>query len=101
MTIWLPAILAITVVAALTTAEAGSGSCPPESSRNCLKSPAVINFNSVPEISKQIVSEEKPAQRAQKLTIDPSAPTPYTGPMVGTNPRPGRTPTVGYYWSFE
>ena len=101
MTFCLPATLAITVVAALATAQAGAGSCAPEGSRNCFKSPAVINFNSVPEISKQIVSEEKPAQSPQKLTTDPPAPTPYTGPIVGTNPRPGRTPTVGYYWSFE
>ena len=66
MTNRLPATLGFAVVATLTVSQALAGSCPPEGSRNCLKSPAVINFSSVPEISKQIVSEEKPGRGAKK-----------------------------------
>jgi hypothetical protein len=79
-----------------------AGPCPRDKSRNCFDVPATINFSSVPEISNKIVSEEKIQQKPLKNPAqDPATSTPYTGPMIGTNPRPGRTPTVGYYWSLE
>lgn len=86
--------------AMLGAAGANAGPCPGNKSQNCLAVPATINFNSVPEISDRIVSEEKIQPGPQK---DPTgdASKPYTGPMIGTNPRPGRSPTVGYYWSLE
>ncbi len=91
-------IFALSAVWAATDAHAGP--CARDKPRNCSDAPATINFSSVPEISSQIVSQEKiqlgplknPAEDASK---------PYTGPMIGTNPRPGKTPTVGYYWSLE
>jgi hypothetical protein len=93
-------LLALTAVLAATAGQAGP--CARDSSRNCLNVPATINFSSVPEISNQIVGQEK---LKENLQITPSkdepGTTPYTGPMIGTNPRPGRTPTVGYYWSLE
>jgi hypothetical protein len=79
-----------------------AGPCPRDKSRNCFDVPATINFSSVPEISNKIVSEEKIQQKPLKNPAqDPATSTPYTGPMIGINPRPGRTPTVGYYWSLE
>jgi len=91
-------IFALSVL--LGTTDAHTGPCPRNKSQNCLEIPATINFNSVPEISNRIVSEEKiQAGPLKDPTEDPSKP--YTGPMIGTNPRPGRTPTVGYYWSLE
>src|SRR5262249_38507999 len=83
---------------AVTPADAGP--CARDKSRDCFDIPATINSSSVPEISKKIVSEEKIQQKPLK-NPDPATSTPYTGPMIGTNPRPGRTPTVGYYWSLE
>ena len=81
-----------------TAAEAGS--CAHDKSRNCLDVPATVNFSSVPEISNQIVNQEKIQPGPVKNPAE-DASKPYTGPMIGTNPRPGRTPTVGYYWSLE
>jgi hypothetical protein len=77
-----------------------AGSCAHDKSRNCLDVPATVNFSSVPEISNQIVSQEKIQPGPLKNPTE-DASKPYTGPMIGTNPRPGRTPTVGYYWSLE
>jgi hypothetical protein len=60
----------------------------------------VLNFSSVPTISEQIVTEEHANLRQQKLTIDPPAAAPYTGPTFGTS-LGRRAPTVGYQWSLE
>ena len=80
----------------------GAGPCARDKSRDCFDVPATINFSSVPEISKKIVGEEKIQHEPLKNPAqDPAASTPYTGPMIGTSPRPGRTPTVGYYWSLD
>jgi hypothetical protein len=80
---------------------ADAGPCARNSSSNCLNLPATINFNSVPEISNKIVDEEKIKQAPLKNPAEGSSKTPYTGPIIGTSPRPGRTPTVGYYWSLD
>jgi hypothetical protein len=91
-------IFALSVLLGATDAHAGP--CPRNKSQNCLEVPAIINFNSVPDISNRIVREENIQAGPQKNpTEDPSKP--YTGPMIGTSPRPGRTPTVGYHWSLE
>ena len=93
-------LLALTAVGAATAVQGGP--CARDNSRNCFNVPATLNFNSVPEISNQIVGEEKPKQNLQITpSKDEPGATPYTGPMISTNPRPGRTPTVGYYWSLE
>jgi hypothetical protein len=86
--------------ALLGVTDAKAGPCPGNKSQNCFEVPATINFNSVPEISDRIVNEEKIQPGPQKDPTD-GASKPYTGPMIGTNPRPGRSPTVGYYWSLE
>jgi len=102
MKVCVPASFAFALAAISAATAVDAGPCARDHSRNCFDLPATINFNSVPEISNQIVSEEKIKQTPVKNPAqDPSISTPYTGPMIGTNPRPGRTPTVGYYWSLE
>src|ERR1700740_2903044 len=98
MKIWVATALTFGLSAIWVAAAADAGPCARDSSRNCLNLPATINFNSVPEISNNIVNEEKIEWQPLK-NPDTSTSTPYTGPMIGTNPRPGRTPTAGYYWS--
>ena len=101
MKFWVPLVLfGLSGVWPATPVDAGS--CARDKSRDCFDVPATINFSSVPEISKNIVREENIQQKPLKNPAqDPAASTPYTGPMIGINPRPGRTPTVGYYWSLE
>jgi len=102
MKVWVPTapVLVFTAVCAATAVDAGP--CARDKSHNCLELPATINFSSVPEISDRIVGEEKIKQAPLKNPAEGSSTsTPYTGPMIGTSPRPGRTPTVGYYWSLE
>jgi hypothetical protein len=90
--------IALSAIWAVTAADAGP--CARDKSRNCLDVPATVNFSSVPEISDQIVSQEK-IQPGPLKNPNEDTSKPYTGPMIGTNPRPGKTPTVGYYWSLE
>jgi hypothetical protein len=100
MSAWIPTALAIAITAVTSATAASGGPCSRENSRNCLNFPAVLNFSSVPTISEQIVTEEHTNPRQQKLTIDPPAAAPYTGPTFGTS-LGRRAPTVGYQWSLE
>jgi hypothetical protein len=100
MSAWTATTLVVAITAVTAAATASAGPCPRESSRNCLNFPEVINFNSVPAISQQIVAEEHTDQKPQKLTIDPLTPAPYTGPTFGTS-LGKRAPTIGYQWSLE
>jgi len=100
MSAWIPTALAIAITAVTSATAAGGGPCSRENSRNCLNFPAVLNFSSVPTISEQIVTEEHTDPKQQKLTIDPPAAAPYTGPNFGTS-LGRRAPTVGYQWSLE
>jgi hypothetical protein len=104
MSAWIPATLVIAIAAVMTATTADAGSCSQGNSRNCLNFPATLNFSSVPTISEQIVTEEHPVQTQlqtqQKLTTDPPASAPYTGPTFGTS-LGRRAPTVGYQWSLE
>ena len=101
MKVWVPTALVFGLSAVWVATAVEAGPCARDKSSNCFDLPATINFSSVPEISNRIVSEEKINQAPLKNPADGSTSTPYTGPMIGTNPRPGRTPTVGYYWSLE
>jgi hypothetical protein len=100
MSAWIPTALAIAITAVTSATAAAAGPCSRENSRNCLNFPAVLNFSSVPTISEQIVTEEHANPRQPKLTIDPPAAAPYTGPTFGTS-LGRRAPTVGYQWSLE
>lgn len=101
MSAWIATALAVATVAVSPITRVNAGPCAPGSTRNCFNIPATIDFSSVPEISKQIASQEKIGQKQQAPTFEPPAAAPYTGPIFGASPLPGRTPTVGYSWSLE
>src|SRR5271167_4597410 len=101
MKICVPATFAFALSAVCATTAVDAGPCARDKSRNCLDLPATINFSSVSEISNQIVGEEKIKPSPLKDPAEGSTSAPYTGPIIGTNPRPGRSPTVGYHWSLE
>jgi hypothetical protein len=101
MSAWIAAALAVAVSAISAITGVNAGPCTPGSTRNCFNTPAAIDFSSIPEISKQIVSEEKTGQKQKQPTSEPSAPASYTGPIFGASPRPARTPVIGYSWSLE
>src|SRR5215472_8024087 len=101
MRVRIPTALAFGLSAVWVATAVDAGPCARDQSRTCFDLPATINFSSVPEISNQIVAEEKIKQAPLKNPAEGSTSTPYTGPIIGTSPRPGRTPTVGYYWSLD
>jgi hypothetical protein len=87
----------LSAVALAVTLVSGAGAlaaCPPGQTRNC------VNFDLVPEISKQIVAQE-PAPAGTKFSPRTEPAKPYTGPTVGIAPGVRRAPTVGYRWSLE
>src|SRR3984893_1741230 len=89
--------LSVGCAAAAVKAEA----CSRDTSHSCLTLPATINFSSVPEISKQIVNQEKPQQLQKNPAKTEPVEAPYTGPIIGTSPLRGRIPTVGFSWSLD
>ncbi|HTV44117.1 MAG TPA: hypothetical protein VMF05_02275 [Stellaceae bacterium] len=96
---WLLSVVTVALVAvALAPAEAAH--CAAKGSRKCLDGPAAVNLSSVPDISKQIVSEEPTAAQPVSHTLDAPPITTYTGPIVGVNSMV-HAPTVGYYWSLD
>lgn len=100
MRLWVPTALILAIAAALPLGAADARSCTSKSHRNCLTMPAAINFSSVSDISKQIVSEEPAAAKPTTRTLEAPPITTYTGPTLEVNSM-ARAPTVGYYWSLE
>jgi hypothetical protein len=97
---WIFAAATLAVAASSAAATADAASCGPRTSRKCLDAPSTINFGSVSDISKQIVSEEPGVAKPSTQTLEAPPITTYTGPTVGVNTMV-RAPTVGYYWSLE
>lgn len=85
---------AATIAAIFMTGSAALAECPSGQTRNC------VNFDLVPQISQQIVSEE-PNAAAPKAGPRASADAPYNGPTVGVAPGVRRGPTVGYHWALQ
>jgi len=85
---------AATLAAALVAGTGAFAACPPGQTRNC------VNFDLMPEISKQIVAQE-PAPVGSKFSPRTEPDKPYTGPTVGVAPGGRRAPTVGYRWSLQ
>jgi hypothetical protein len=100
MRLWVVTALSLAITAASAVGGADAGSCVTKKNRNCLNLPATVNFSSVPDISKQIVSEEPAAEKPTTRTLEAPPITTYTGPTVGISSM-ARAPTVGYYWSLE
>lgn len=91
-------LLAMCAVSVITAAEGAS--CRAKKNHNCFDSPATVNFSTVPDISKQIVSEEPAAEKPKSSVVEAPPITTYTGPTVGVSSM-AHAPTVGYYWSLE
>jgi hypothetical protein len=100
MTARIPTALVIVITAVITATAVDAGSCSPKKASHCVNTGSGIDLNSVPEITKQIVSEEPAIQTQKKFSIEPPAAAPYTGPIVGVT-LGKQTPTVGYSWSLE
>jgi hypothetical protein len=93
------AIIAMAVAATLSGVGA-KGACAVGSSHRCADTGSPVNLSSVPDIASKIVNEEPISAKQGKLTTEPIAPAPYTGPIVGvTSGKPA--PKVGYSWSLE
>jgi hypothetical protein len=82
----------LVAAAALLGSASADAACAPNQTRDC-----VINLGVVPQISQQIVANDRSAPAAKAATAE----TPYTGPTVGLTPTPRKFPTVGYRWSFD
>jgi hypothetical protein len=63
MSAWIATALAVATAAMSAITVVNAGSCGPGGTHNCFNLPTTIDFSSVPEISNQIVSEEKPGQK--------------------------------------
>lgn len=79
---------------------AGAAPCRVKKDRNCFDTSASVNFTTVPDISKQIVSEEPNVEKSKTNVLEAPPITTYTGPTVGVSSM-AHAPTVGYYWSLE
>ena len=92
--------LALIACAALAVTSADAASCRAKKNQNCFDVPAAVNFSTVPDISRQIVSEEPASEKPKTSVIEAPPITTYTGPTVGVSSM-AHAPTVGYYWSLE
>jgi hypothetical protein len=87
-------ISAAIVAASLLAGGTAWSACPPGQSRNC------VNLDGVPQISQQIVADERIATAPK--TAPAAEPTPaYTGPALGVSKMLRRAPTVGYRWAID
>ncbi len=91
-------VSAAIVAASLLAGSPAWSACPsghsPSQSRNC------VNLDGVPQISQQIVADERIATAPK--TAPAAEPTPaYTGPSLGVSKMLRRAPTVGYRWAID
>ena len=83
MSAWIATALAVAIGAMSAITSVNAGSCGPGSTPNCFNIPTTIDFSSVPEISKQIVSEEKPGQKQRQPTGSPRRRLPIRARFLG------------------
>jgi len=100
MRLWKSVTLALMTYTAFAAASADAASCRIKKNHNCFDAPATLNFGAVPDISRQIVSEEPVAQKPQTSVVEAPPITTYTGPTLGVSSM-AHAPTLGYYWSLE
>jgi hypothetical protein len=100
MRLWGSFALALTACAVLGGASSFAASCRAKKSDNCFNMPAAVNFSAVPDISRQIVSEEPIADKPRASVVEAPPITTYTGPTVGVSSM-AHAPTIGYHWSLE
>ena len=99
MRAWIATALGVAVFVIGEAVDAGPR-CVPGSSQPCLPAGKAVDFNSVPDIARQIASEEPIRQQRKNPAAEPAPAAPYTGPIFGVTSGT-RTPTVGYSWSLE
>lgn len=99
MSAWIATALGAVALIAATAADA-EPRCVSTSSHPCFGAGKAVDFNAVPDIAKQIVSEEPASQAQTKPLAEPAPAAPYTGPIFGATSGK-RIPTVGYSWSLE
>jgi hypothetical protein len=97
---WAFAAMILALAASTAAGAAQAASCGAKKHRNCVDPPTTVNLSSVPDISKEIVSEEPSVDKPITRTLEAPPITTYTGPTVGVSPM-AHAPTVGYYWSLE
>lgn len=95
---WGPFALVLMACGALGAGSSYAASCRARNTDNCFNLPSAVNFSTVPDISRQIVSEEPVAAKPSVVEAPPI--TTYTGPTVGVSSM-AHAPTIGYYWSLE
>ena len=91
-------VSAAIVAASLLAGSPAWSACPsgqsPSQSRNC------VNLDGVPQISQQIVADERIATAPKTAPAAEPAPA-YTGPSLGVSKMLRRAPTVGYRWAID
>ena len=87
-------VAAAVIAASMVAGGPAWSACPTGKLRNC------VDLDLVPQISQQIVSDERIAPPPKAAPPSDWHP-PYTGPTVGAAPNVRRAPTVGYRWSLE
>ncbi len=92
-------VVALTICLAYATA-VEAASCRAKKNHNCFDTLGTVNFTTVPDISRKIVSEEPAAEKPNSTVLEAPPITTYTGPTVGVSSM-AHAPTVGYYWSLE
>ena len=92
------AVVLASVVAAMTTAQAGP--CAPKRSSPCDGTSAGVDLNSVSDIADRIVGQEPTGRKSEPAGPGAADPAPYTGPLIGVAPGT-RAPTIGYSWSLH
>lgn len=100
MRFWGSVFLCVVLCAVSVATAADAASCRAKKNHDCFDTPAVVNFSTVPDISKQIVSEEPAVPQPKTSVLEAPPITTYTGPTVGVSSM-AHAPTVGYYWSLE
>ena len=99
MSVRIAAIVAMAVAATMPGAGA-KAACAVNSPHRCADTGSPINLNSVPDIASKIIDEEPSGAKQAKSAAESTAPTPYTGPIVGVTSGK-RAATVGYSWSLQ
>jgi hypothetical protein len=100
MRFWGAIFLCVAICAVSGATAADAASCRVKKNHDCFDTHAVVNFSTVPDISKQIVSEEPAVPQPKTSVLEAPPITTYTGPTVGVSSM-AHAPTVGYYWSLE
>ena len=88
-------VLAVVLIAALSSGHGGMAACPTSRAAVC-----AVNLDMVPQVSQQIVTSEHSIAPVRQIP-NYDKKNPYTGPTVGLSPTVRKTPTLGYRWAIN